>query len=267
MDFVIIAMMFMGVALVVGMVVLTVFLVKNKLSGGKKTDYVTPDVPEVKKNEVHIKDFMDISQGNKQRVLQFDESFEEDVHTVGAIFNNNASYNKADSQGSSVKSDNAVNMGRGRQDSAHSESRQAAGRVNQFAINDDDYRTVSLDGEDNYPGDETASLVSDNQMKAENAIKVVLKYKDGDVNKVIKMISSKITVGRGVGNDLLLSRDSFTSRNHAVFTIRNNKLYVQDLNSKNGTFIDGNVRVEGEKAIDKSCKVVFGDAVVYVDIN
>jgi len=105
------------------------------------------------------------------------------------------------------------------------------------------------------------------EMEEDNKIKVTLKYKDANGIKIQKMDTSQITVGRGIGNDLLFRSDSFTSRNHAIFSIRDNELYLKDLNSKNGTFIDKTTKIEGEVKIEESCEVTFGDVIVEVIIE
>ena len=50
-------------------------------------------------------------------------------------------------------------------------------------------------------------------------------------------ISDSLSVGRGSDNDVVLGSKQI-SRNHAVLSVLNGKLYVKDLNSSNGTFIN-----------------------------
>ena len=120
--------------------------------------------------------------------------------------------------------------------------------------------TVSID-EIDY--DATRSL--DDFLK--NKIKVTLKYKDSKGIKIQQMNTEQMTVGRGIGNDLLFRSDSFTSRNHAIFNIRNNELYIKDLNSKNGTFINKTEKVENEVKLEENCEITFGDITVEVIIE
>jgi hypothetical protein len=54
--------------------------------------------------------------------------------------------------------------------------------------------------------------------------------------------SAPLTVGRGGQNDVVLARDEFSSAAHARFDARRDGVYVEDLGSTNGTFVNG-VRV------------------------
>ncbi|WP_201616435.1 FHA domain-containing protein [Psychrobacter immobilis] len=50
-------------------------------------------------------------------------------------------------------------------------------------------------------------------------------------------VSDSLSVGRGSDNDVVLGSKE-VSRNHAVLSVLNGKLYVKDLDSSNGTFIN-----------------------------
>lgn len=54
----------------------------------------------------------------------------------------------------------------------------------------------------------------------------------------ISLLSSEITTGRLPGCDLVLAEES-VSRRHARFLCRNGDYYVEDLNSRNGTYVNG----------------------------
>jgi hypothetical protein len=54
--------------------------------------------------------------------------------------------------------------------------------------------------------------------------------------------SDPLTVGRGGQNHVVLARDEFSSAAHARFDARRDGVYVEDLGSTNGTFVNG-VRV------------------------
>ena len=58
------------------------------------------------------------------------------------------------------------------------------------------------------------------------------------------MDSAPVTVGRGGQNDLVLDGDEFASARHASIESRADGVWVQDLNSTNGTFLNG-ARVVG----------------------
>jgi hypothetical protein len=56
--------------------------------------------------------------------------------------------------------------------------------------------------------------------------------------------SAPVTVGRGGQNDLVLDGDDFASARHAKIEVRGDGVWVQDLESTNGTFVNG-ARVAG----------------------
>ena len=58
-----------------------------------------------------------------------------------------------------------------------------------------------------------------------------------------------VTVGRGGQNDLVLTGDEFASARHARIELRGDGVWVQDLESTNGTFVNG-ARVAGAQRLD-----------------
>lgn len=54
-----------------------------------------------------------------------------------------------------------------------------------------------------------------------------------------------LSVGRANGNDITLA-DPFLSKNHARFDIREGKIFLEDTNSSNGTFLNGSRVKSGE---------------------
>jgi hypothetical protein len=61
--------------------------------------------------------------------------------------------------------------------------------------------------------------------------------------------SAPVTVGRGGQNDLVLSGDEFASARHARIEVRGDGVWVQDLDSTNGTYVNGS-RVAGAQRLD-----------------
>jgi Inner membrane component of T3SS, cytoplasmic domain len=61
--------------------------------------------------------------------------------------------------------------------------------------------------------------------------------------------SAPVTVGRGGQNDLVLADDDFASARHARIEVRGDGVWVQDLESTNGTFVNG-TRVAGAQRLD-----------------
>lgn len=60
--------------------------------------------------------------------------------------------------------------------------------------------------------------------------------------------SAPVTVGRGGQNDLVLSGDEFASARHARIEVRGDGAWVQDLESTNGTYVNGS-RVAGAQRL------------------
>ena len=57
-------------------------------------------------------------------------------------------------------------------------------------------------------------------------------------NEVYFKELKKITVGRESSSDIMIPQ-ALISRKHAEFYVENDQLYVKDLNSTNGTFVNG----------------------------
>lgn len=64
------------------------------------------------------------------------------------------------------------------------------------------------------------------------------KFKKGEVF----YLGERLTLGRGEKNDLVIP-DPFSSQEHAVIFSRNGQYWVQDLGSRNGTYLN-EVRIE-----------------------
>ena len=80
-----------------------------------------------------------------------------------------------------------------------------------------------------------ASLVS--EPSGVNATKLVII--DGDrTGHVIALDRRELTIGRAENSDLVVD-DEFASTQHAKLVLINNDWLIQDLNSTNGTFLDG----------------------------
>jgi hypothetical protein len=59
--------------------------------------------------------------------------------------------------------------------------------------------------------------------------------------------TAPVTVGRGGQNDLVLDGDEFASARHARIEARGDGVWVQDLDSTNGTFVNGDRVVGAER--------------------
>jgi hypothetical protein len=70
--------------------------------------------------------------------------------------------------------------------------------------------------------------------------------------------SSQLTVGRGRQNDIALGADEFASARHARFEPRQDGVWVQDLGSTNGTFLNG-TRIERPRRLTHGDVVRIGE--------
>ena len=76
--------------------------------------------------------------------------------------------------------------------------------------------------------------------------------------------SAPVTVGRGGQNDLVLTGDEFASARHARIEMRGDGAWVQDLESTNGTFVNG-ARVAGAQRLDAGDVLRVGETDLRVE--
>jgi predicted component of type VI protein secretion system len=75
--------------------------------------------------------------------------------------------------------------------------------------------------------------------------------------ELVQLGSERITVGRSDGNTIVLSDDSQVSRVHAVIEQLAGSWSVRDVNSRNGTFLNGS-RVSGEARLSAGDELRIG---------
>jgi predicted component of type VI protein secretion system len=76
-------------------------------------------------------------------------------------------------------------------------------------------------------------------------------------------LGDELTVGRGGGCGIVLTADQFVSTVHARVFRRGEDLLVEDLGSRNGTFVNGE-RVAAPTRINRGDRVQFGETVAEV---
>ncbi len=90
-----------------------------------------------------------------------------------------------------------------------------------------------------------AGLGSGAKSRARRTVQLVVQRSPSlEANAVFGIDSAPLTVGRGGQNDLVLDGDEFASARHARIEARGDGVWVQDLDSTNGTFLNG-ARVVG----------------------
>jgi hypothetical protein len=78
---------------------------------------------------------------------------------------------------------------------------------------------------------------------------------EGDVYTVD---SSPLTVGRGANNDVAISGDEYASTRHARFEPRRDGIWIEDIGSTNGTFVNG-IRLTRERRLTPGDVVRIGE--------
>jgi pSer/pThr/pTyr-binding forkhead associated (FHA) protein len=74
-------------------------------------------------------------------------------------------------------------------------------------------------------------------------------------------LSNSLTLGRVAANDIALDDDTFMSSHHARIEIRPEGVWVVDLDSTNGTFVNGQ-RVTGDRSLRKGDRLQVGSTVL-----
>jgi FHA domain len=77
-------------------------------------------------------------------------------------------------------------------------------------------------------------------------------------------VDDEVTLGRGGGCNIPLAFDTFVSQVHARAFDRDGTLWVEDLGSRNGTFVDGE-QVHEPTKVAKGARVQVGETVLEVD--
>jgi pSer/pThr/pTyr-binding forkhead associated (FHA) protein len=76
-------------------------------------------------------------------------------------------------------------------------------------------------------------------------------------------LGDELTVGRGGGCGVVISDDQFVSTVHARLFRRGDETYVEDLGSRNGTFVNGEA-VRAPTRLRRGDRVQFGETVAEV---
>jgi pSer/pThr/pTyr-binding forkhead associated (FHA) protein len=79
--------------------------------------------------------------------------------------------------------------------------------------------------------------------------------------KKVRVESDWFTVGRGEKNDLSLPHDPMVSTNHARVVREGRRYWLEDLGSRNGTFVGG-VRLEGRVGIEPGTLFIVGNTCI-----
>ena len=87
---------------------------------------------------------------------------------------------------------------------------------------------------------------------------VVLESPALDDGEIYALDSKPLTVGRGSNNDLTLAADEYASGRHARFEMRRDGVWLEDIGSTNGTYVNG-IRVTRERRLAPGDVVRIGE--------
>ncbi len=87
---------------------------------------------------------------------------------------------------------------------------------------------------------------------------VVVKSPDLDEGEDFELDSAQLTIGRGRQNDIAIGTDEYASARHARFEPRQDGVWVQDLGSTNGTYLNG-MRLEHPRRLTQGDIVRVGE--------
>jgi FHA domain len=94
---------------------------------------------------------------------------------------------------------------------------------------------------------------------------VVVKSPALDEGEEIPVVAGPVEIGRGGQNDVPIDGDDFASARHARFDPRRDGLWVEDLGSTNGTFVNG-ARVTTPRRLGKGDIVRVGQTDFRVEL-
>jgi FHA domain len=87
---------------------------------------------------------------------------------------------------------------------------------------------------------------------------VVVRSPDLDEGQDFELDSAQLTIGRGRQNDISIGTDEYASARHARFEPRQDGVWVQDLGSTNGTYLNG-ARLERPRRLSAGDVVRIGE--------
>jgi len=87
---------------------------------------------------------------------------------------------------------------------------------------------------------------------------VVVKSADLESGEDFELNSAQLTIGRGSQNDIAIATDEYASARHARFEPRQDGVWVQDLGSTNGTYLNG-IRLDRPRRLSRGDIVRVGE--------
>jgi hypothetical protein len=123
----------------------------------------------------------------------------------------------------------------------------------------------SIESEQNQNLDET-QMISIPKEK-EKIVYASILYRENGIEKKFLMTGGILCIGRDSNNcDIVISNDEFLGRKHALVYNKGTSIYLVDLNSKNGTYIEGQ-RVFGHNQIVGNKKVKLANTEFIIKVG
>ena len=94
----------------------------------------------------------------------------------------------------------------------------------------------------------------------EDCLVVIYAASQGELGRRYLLTLPTVTVGRGRDNDIIMANDS-VSRRHARFERRADGVYLLDLNSTNGTFVNEDTQRVTERRLRRGDQISIGDMI------
>jgi len=110
-----------------------------------------------------------------------------------------------------------------------------------------------------------AASVGLGQAAARSATLVVQRSPSLEVGDTFSVDSAPLTIGRGGQNDIVLDGDEFASARHARIESRRDGVWVSDLDSTNGTFVNG-AKVQGSVRLDNGDILRVGETDLRLEV-
>lgn len=102
-------------------------------------------------------------------------------------------------------------------------------------------------------------------MEDENpALVLILKSISTSAQQILRLKPGEYVVGRDPTCDIVII-DPYVSRVHAKIFYRDGKWYIEDLGSKNGTYVNGeDIRAKGAAELSEGIEIVIGFSALMV---
>jgi len=98
----------------------------------------------------------------------------------------------------------------------------------------------------------------------ENVLVLEIRSVSSPVQRIVRLKPGTYIVGRDPGCDIVIP-DPYVSRRHARILYKDNKWYIEDLGSRNGTYVDSeDIRGKGAVELKIGMSIVVGLSAIIV---